>query len=153
MMLLVKTLIIKLINGIDVFKKVKLYFCVIFFNQNFRGGFREAGGGGGGGGGARAPPPPPPARAPPFFCNHLFFLEITLKNCKLFFSIINNVPLTYVYPSTVETCLTPNYLLFGRQSLYSCNTTSTTVRNLTVLSSTVDKINRISNHFLDRWRH
>ena len=44
-------------------------------------------------------------------------------------------------------------MLFGRQLLYSSNTTSTVVRNLTVLSSTTDKINRISNHFLDRWRH
>ena len=32
-------------------------------------------------------------------------------------------------------------------------TTSTVVRNLTVLSSTTDKINHISNHFWDRWRH
>ena len=58
-----------------------------------------------------------------------------------------------VYLNTIETCLTPNHLLFGRQLLYSSNTTSTVVRNLTVLSSTTDKINRISNHFLDRWRH
>ena len=28
--------------------------------------------------------------------------------------IINNAPLTYVYPNTIETCLTPNHLLFGR---------------------------------------
>ena len=44
-------------------------------------------------------------------------------------------------------------MLFGRELLYSSNTTSTAVRNLTVLSSTTDKINRISNHFWDRWRH
>ena len=37
--------------------------------------------------------------------------------------------------------------------LHSSNTTSAVVRNATVLSSTFDKINRISNHFLDRWRH
>ena len=42
-------------------------------------------------------------------------------------------------------------MLFGWQLLYSSNTTSTVVGNLTVLSSTTDKINRISNHFLDRW--
>ena len=59
--------------------------------------------------------------------------------------IINNKPLTYVYPNTIET---PNHLLFGRQLLYSSNTTSTVVRNLTVLSSTTDKINRISNHWI-----
>ena len=60
------------------------------------------------------------------------------------------MPLTYVYSNTIKTCLTPNHLLFDRQLLYFSNTTSTVVRNLTVLSSTADKINRISNHFLDR---
>ena len=38
-------------------------------------------------------------------------------------------------------------------TIYFSNTASTVVRNLTVLSSTTDKINRINNHFLDRWRH
>ena len=38
-------------------------------------------------------------------------------------------------------------MLFGRQLLHSSNTSSTVVRNLT------EKINRISNHFWDRWRH
>ena len=35
----------------------------------------------------------------------------------------------------------------------SYNTTSTVAANLTVLSSTNDKMNRISNHFWDRWRY
>ena len=63
--------------------------------------------------------------------------------------IIKNAPLTYVYPDTIETCLTPNHLLFERQVLYSSNTTSTVVRNrsLTVLSSIIGKINRLINHF------
>ena len=38
-------------------------------------------------------------------------------------------------------------MLFGR------NTTSTVVRNLTGVSSTTDKINRISNHFWDKWKY
>ena len=33
------------------------------------------------------------------------------------------------------------------------NTTSTVLTKLTVLSSTTDKINHISDHFWDRWRH
>ena len=57
--------------------------------------------------------------------------------------IINNAPLTYVYPNDIETCLTPDHLLFGKQSLYSSNTTLTLIRNLTVISSTTDKINSI----------
>ena len=74
-------------------------------------------------------------------------LQTVLIKIKL---IINNASLTYVYPNTIKTCLTLNHLLFGRQLLYYSNTTSTVVRNLTVLSSTTDKINRISNHFWDR---
>ena len=91
-----------------------------------------------------------------FFCNHLFFcnhfeeLQTVLIEVKL---VINNAPVTYVYPNTIKKCLTHNHLLLGRQLLYYSNTTSHVVRNLTVLSSTTDKINRISNHFWDRWRH
>ena len=42
---------------------------------------------------------------------------------------------------------TPNHLLFGRQLLYYFNTTSIVVRNVTVLSSTTDNINRHSTYF------
>ena len=53
----------------------------------------------------------------------------------------------------MKTYLAPNHLLFGRQLLCNSNTTSTVIGNLTVLSNTTDKINRISNHFGHRWRH
>ena len=79
-----------------------------------------------------------------FFCSHFEELQTVSFEVEL---IINNAPLTYIYPNTIETCLTPNHLLFSRQLLYSSNTTSTVVRNLTVPPSTTDKINRISNHF------
>ena len=83
-----------------------------------------------------------------------WFFAITLKTVLFEVElIINNKTLTYVYRNIIETYFTPSHLLFGRRVLYSSNTTSTIVRNLTVLSSTADKINRISNHFLDRWRH
>ena len=89
--------------------------------------------------------------APRYFLQSLGgFFVITLKNYKLLFEvelIINNAPLTYVQPNTIETCLTPNHLLFGRQLLYSSNIRSTVVRNLTLLSSTAGKIKSISNHF------
>ena len=78
-----------------------------------------------------------------------FFLQSLFK-VKL---IINNTPLTYIYPNNIERCLTLNLLLFSRQLLSSSITASTVVWNLTALSSTTDQINRISNHFLDRWRH
>ena len=84
------------------------------------------------------------------FCDYIEEPHTVFNEVKL---IINNAPLTYVYPNTIKTYLTPNHLLFGRQLLCYSNTTSTVVRNLTVLSSTTDKINRISNHFWHRWRH
>ena len=95
---------------------------------------RKGEGGGGGEGGA----------FPPYFlqslilCNHFEELQTMLVEVEL---ITNNAPLIYVYPNTIETCSTPNYLLFGRQLVQSSS------------SSTTDKINRISNHFWDRWRH
>ena len=92
------------------------------------------------------------------FCNHLEELKTVLFEVEL---IINNAPLTYVYPNTIETCLTSNHLLlyyllficYYIMLLYSSNTTSTIATNLIVPSGTTDKINRISNHFWDRWRH
>ena len=93
--------------------------------------------------------------APPI-CNHLFFcdhfeeLNIVFIEVRL---IINNPPLTYLYPNTIKTYLTPNHLLFGTQLSCYSDTTSTVVRNLTVLSNTTDKVNRISNRFCHRWRH
>ena len=103
-----------------------------------RGGFRGSAGG---------HVPPLFLQSLVFYCNYFEELQTVLLEVEL---IINNKPLTYIYPNTIET---PNYLLFDRQLLYSSNITSTVVRNLTVLSSTTDKINRISNHFWDRWRH
>ena len=66
---------------------------------------------------------------------------------------LNNAPFTCVYPNTIKTYLTPNHLLFGRQLLCHFKTTSAAIRNLTVLSSTTEKIKHISNHFWHRWRH
>ena len=99
-------------------------------------------GAGAGGAGSPSPliPPPPPLffAMTCIFCNHFGQLQTVLFEVKL---IINNAPLTFVYSDTIETCLTPYHLLFGRELLYSSNATSTVVRNLTVLSSTTDKIN------------
>ena len=75
------------------------------------------------------------------FCNHFEELETMLFEFEL---IINNAPLIYAYANTIETCSTPNYLLFGKQLFLSSNTTSSVAANLTILSSTTDKINRIS---------
>ena len=46
------------------------------------------------------------------FFNHSEELQTMLFEVEL---IINKSPLIYVYPNTIETCLTNSYLLFGRQ--------------------------------------
>ena len=81
--------------------------------------------------------------------NHFEEQQTKLSEVEL---IINNAPLIYFYPNIIKTFLTPSCLLFGRQLLLSSNTTSTVAANLTALSSTTDKINRINNQFWDRWR-
>ena len=59
--------------------------------------------------------------SPPYFLQSLTFfspfkeIQTVLFEAEL---ILGNAPLTYVYPNTLETFLTPNHLLFGRQSLY-----------------------------------
>ena len=68
-------------------------------------------------------------------------LETVLIKVKL---IVNN--------DSNHTHLAPNHLFFERQLLCFSNTKSTVVNNLAVLSSTIEKINRISNHFWHRWR-
>ena len=53
-----------------------------------------------------------------FFCGHFEELQTVLTEVTL---TINNAPLTYVYPSTIKTYLTPNHLFFGRQLLCYSN--------------------------------
>ena len=53
-----------------------------------------------------------------FFCDHFEELQTVFIEVKL---IINSAPLTYLYPNTIKTYLTPNLLLFGRQLLCYSN--------------------------------
>ena len=96
-----------------------------------RGGFREW---------HRGP------RALSIFCNHLFFcnnfeeVQTALFEVKL---ITNNAPSTYAYPNTIETCYTQSFVICLTVIIFF-NTSSTVLRNVTVLLSTTDKMNRFS---------
>ena len=114
---------------------------VIITNRDRCRGVCERGGKEGRGGGGSLPLF---SQSLGFFCDHFEELPIVFIEVKL---IINNAPLTYLYPNTIKAYLTRNHLLFGRLLLCYSNTASAVIRNLTVLSSTTDKINRISNHF------
>ena len=45
-----------------------------------------------------------------FFSNHFEELQTVFFEVEL---TINNKPLTYVHPNTIETCFIPNHLLFA----------------------------------------
>ena len=81
------------------------------------------------GGGAHPPPPRPLFLQKIFFFDNFEEVRTVLIEVKL---IINNAPLKCVYPNTIKTYLSHNYLLFGRQLLCYFNTTSTVARNLIV---------------------
>ena len=74
-------------------------------------------------------------------------------------NIINNRPLTYLYPCDIEQCLTPNHLLFGRrlhnQSMkdrLKSNTPSITTVKTNNYNQYHKKLINIINQFWDRWR-
>ena len=72
--------------------------------------------------------PPSPSfflQSHPFFYNHFEELQTVLFEIDLI-----NIRLTYFYPNTIETCFTPNHLLFGRQLLYSFRAIFKKVRHL-----------------------
>ena len=67
-------------------------------------------------------------------------------------TILNNCPVTNVYPDEMENALKPNHLLFGRP-LTSISDRNTQIQfraqNITAQGK---KVNRMINHFWDRWR-
>ena len=84
-----------------------------------------------------------------FFLAITCFFAISLKNYMWCLLKLNCSLIMHFWETFTET---PHHLLFGRQLLCYSNTTSAVIRNLIVLSSTTDKINRISNHLRHRWR-
>ena len=66
--------------------------------------------------------------------------------------IVNNRPLTHTYPDDIETCVTPNHLLYGRRleqkSLNSNNLHSFKDIDIVVYSKEVEGV---LSHFWNRW--
>ena len=79
-----------------------------------------------------------------FFCNHLEELQTVLYEVEW---ITNNAPFNISLHKQYQNMFNTQSYFSGRLLLNSLNTTSTLVTNITILSSTTDKINRISNHF------
>ena len=109
--------------------------------------FRLIQGVGGRGGNAR----------PPYFLQSLVFFAITLKNkkqcyLKLNWSLIMHLQHTFTQILSKHVQLA---IICYLADSYPTNTAHVfhVVTNLTVLTSTTDKIKGISNHLWDRWRH
>ena len=66
-------------------------------------------------------------------------------------AIVNNRPLTYVYEDNVETCLTPNLMLFGR-ALSLTNSESVGVSQELFTIDHTQKLSNLTNHFWERWK-
>ena len=90
-------------------------------------------------------------------------LKKQLKNARLTFEeiqtifmeierIINNRPITYVYPGDIESCITPNHLIFAHRLEYESSSTiplnQTTYIDVQSLSK---KIDTTLKHFWGRW--
>ena len=66
--------------------------------------------------------------------------------------IVNNRPITYVYPSEIESCVTPNHLIFGRRLEYVSDNNLPLNPNASIdFQSFCKKINTTLKHFWSRW--
>ena len=66
--------------------------------------------------------------------------------------IMNNYPLTYIYPTNLEGCLTPNHLLIGLTLNYVFDHNTSITYQSIGLSECSNSVNDIINYFGDRWR-
>ena len=76
-------------------------------------------------------------------------MQIVLQEIE---AIVNNQPLTYVYPTELETCITPNLLLFGRTLSFSNQEPAPLITESSSIKLYSSKISNIINYFWDRWR-
>ena len=67
-------------------------------------------------------------------------------------AIVNNQPLTYVYPTELKTYITPNHLLFGRTLLFSNQEPAPLITESSSIKLYSSKISNTITDFWDRWR-
>ena len=66
--------------------------------------------------------------------------------------ILNNHPLTYYYAGNNKTCVTPDYLLFGKILRNLDPEISKTVTVSVDVIAQTNKLNNLICHFLNRWQ-
>ena len=67
-------------------------------------------------------------------------------------AIMNNRPITYLYPNDLDQCLTPNHLIFGRRLERKSEVRNTEITRKYDYELYHKKLSTILDHFWNRWR-
>ena len=77
-------------------------------------------------------------------------MQTVLSECE---AILNNRPLTYIYPTDLTSCLTPNHLLYGRVIQSSSIQSSPLSHDPSELITYSNQVTTVINRFWDKWRY
>ena len=77
-------------------------------------------------------------------------MQTVLLECE---AILNNRPLTYIYPTDLTSCLTPNHLLYGRVIQSSSIQSSPLTHDPSELTASSNQVTTVINRFWDKWRY
>ena len=66
--------------------------------------------------------------------------------------IINNRPLTHLYPDTTETPSTPDHLIFARM-LNHTSSNDRSISSKVFVEGEIQKLSCLMEHIWDRWRN
>ena len=78
-------------------------------------------------------------------------MQTVLFECE---AILNNCPVTYIYPTDLTSCLTPNHLLYGRVIPSSSSIQSSPLtHDPSELTAYSNQVTTAINRFWDKWRY
>ena len=77
-------------------------------------------------------------------------MQTVLSECE---AILNNRPLTYIYPTDLTSCLTPNHLLYGRVIQSSSIQSSPLTHDPSELTTYSNQVTTVINRFWNKWRY
>ena len=77
-------------------------------------------------------------------------MQTVLFECE---AILNNRPLTYIYPTDLTSCLTPNHLLYGRVIQSSSIQSSPLTHDPSELTTYSNQVTTVINRFWNKWRY
>ena len=77
-------------------------------------------------------------------------MQNVLFECEV---ILNNRPLTYIYPTDLTSCLMPNHLLYGRVIKSSSIQSLPLTHDPSELTAYSNQSTTVINRFWDKWRY